>query len=395
LFLSQGLSSAGFIAAFTVNALVAVDLTGRTAMAGVPGALYVFGQACGAMVWGVSMEWTGRRRGLAFGQVLGVIGSAIAMAAVVDRSFLFFLGGLILVGMARSAVDLGRFAAAEVHLPSDRGRAIATVVLGSTVGAIFGPLLVGPTGRLAAAAGVSELAGPYGVGLVGLVLAALLIFTGLRPDPRDIGRELARLSPESVPSHGTRPLAEILRQPGVVVAMVSVVFAQLVMMVPMSITSVHMKAHQHPLTAVSVVISAHTLGMFAFSLISGRLTDRWGRGPVIVLGSAVLILACLMAAPSTRLLPLVAALFLLGLGWNFAYVAGSTLLADQLSPKERAKTQGCNDLLLNLASAASQIGSGIIYASGGFGVMGLAAAAAAVVPLTLAIWWQVAATHKR
>ena len=395
LFLSQGLSSAGFIAAFTVNALVAVDLTGRTAFAGVPGALYVVGQACGALVWGFSMERTGRRLALAFGQVLGVIGSALAMAAVVNRGFLWFLSGLFLVGMARSAVDLGRFAAAEVHLPAERGRAIATVVLGSTVGAIFGPLLVGPTGRLAAAAGVSELAGPYGVGLIGLVLAALLIFTGLRPDPRDIGRELARLAPESVSSQATRRLAEIIRQPGVVVATGSMVFAQLVMIVPMSITSVHMTAHQHPLTAVSLVISAHTLGMFAFSLLSGRLTDRWGRGPVIILGSTLLILSCLLAAPSISLVPLIVALFLLGLGWNFAYVAGSALLADQLSPTERAKTQGVNDLLLNLASAASQLASGVVYAGGGFGVMGLAAAAAAVVPLTLAIWWQVAAPHKR
>ena len=394
LFLSQALSSAGFIAAFTVNALVAVDLTGRTAMAGVPGALYVLGQACGAVIWGLSMERLGRRRALAFGQVIGVIGSTIAMAAVVDRSFAFFLGGLVLVGVARSAVDLGRFAAAEVHLPAERGRAISNVVLGSTVGAVFGPLLVGPTGQLALGAGFAELAGPYGVGCGVLALAAALIFSGLRPDPRDIGRELALAHPESAPVQTTRSLAEILRQPGVVVAMVSVVFAQLVMMVPMSITSVHMKAHEHPLTAVSLVISAHTLGMFAFSIISGRLTDRWGRGPVIILGSAVMILSCLMAAPSISLLPLLAALFLLGLGWNFAYVAGSTLLADQLSPGERAKTQGCNDLLLNLASAASQIGSGVIYASGGFGIMGLAAAAAAVVPLVLAIWWQVAGGQK-
>jgi predicted MFS family arabinose efflux permease len=267
-------------------------------------------------------------------------------------------------------------------------------VLGSTVGAIFGPLLVGPTGQLAVWAGLTELAGPYGVGCGVLALAAMLIFSGLRPDPRDIGRELARTHPESAPAQTTRSLAEIVRQPGVVVAMVSVVFAQLVMMVPMSITSVHMKAHQHPLTAVSVVISAHTLGMFAFSLISGRLTDRWGRAPVIILGSAVMILSCLMAAPAISLLPLVAALFLLGLGWNFAYVAGSTLLSDQLSPRERAKTQGCNDLLLNLASAASQIGSGVIYASGGFGIMALAAAAAAVVPLALAVWWQVAGRHE-
>ena len=395
LFLSQGLSSAGFIAAFTVNALVAVDLTGRTAMAGVPGALYVLGQACGAVIWGFSMERIGRRRALALGQVIGVIGSAIAMAAVVDRSFVFFLGGLVLVGVARSAVDLGRFAAAEVHLPTERGRAISNVVLGSTVGAVFGPLLVGPTGQLALWAGFAELAGPYGVGCGVLALAAALIFSGLRPDPRDIGRELARFHPDSVPVQTTRSLMEILRQPGVIVAMTSVVFAQLVMMVPMSITSVHMKAHQHPLTAVSLVISAHTLGMFAFSLISGRLTDRWGRSPVIILGSAVMILSCLMAMPSIRLVPLLAALFLLGLGWNFAYVAGSTLLADQLSPGERAKTQGCNDLLLNLASAASQIGSGVVYASGGFGIMSLAAAAAAVVPLALAIWWQVAGSRER
>jgi MFS family permease len=162
----------------------------------------------------------------------------------------------------------------------------------------------------------------------------------------------------------------------------------MVMMVPMSITSVHMKDHHHALTAVSVVISAHTLGMYAFSIISGRMTDRWGRGRVIILGSAVLTLSCLMAAPSVRLLPLAVALFLLGLGWNFAYVAGSTLLADQLSPGERAKTQGFNDLLLNLASAASQIGSGVVYAAGGFGVMGFAAGALALVPLILAIWWQ-------
>ena len=395
LFLSQGLSSAGFIAAFTVNALVGVDLTGRTALAGVPGAFYVVGMACGALVWGWSMEWLGRRRGLAFGQILGVVGSGVVMAAVVRRSLFWFLPGLVLVGMARAAVDLGRFAAAEVHLPAERGRAISNVVLGSTVGAVFGPLLVGPTGRLAAAAGFPELAGPYGVGFVGLVLAALLIGAGLRPDPRDIGRELARLKPESAPLQATRSLAQIVWQPGVVVAMGSMVFAQLVMVVPMSITSVHMTAHRHPLSAVSVVIAAHTLGMFAFSTLSGRMTDRWGRGRAIMLGSALLILSCLLAAPSTNLLPLVAALFLLGLGWNFAYVAGSTLLADQLSPKERAKTQGFNDLLLNLASAASQLASGVVYASGGYGVMGLAAAAAAAVPLALGTWWQTTLTHKR
>jgi len=95
-----------------------------------------------------------------------------------------------------------------------------------------------------------------------------------------------------------------------------------------------------------------------------------------------------MAAPSTGLVALMVALFLLGLGWNFAYVAGSTLLSDQLSPGERAKTQGFNDMLLNLTSAASQLISGVVYSVGGYGIMALAAAAASLVPLILTIWWQ-------
>ena len=388
LFLSQSFSSAAFIAAFTVNALVGVDLSGKQAMAGVPGGLLVAGQACGAMVWGFTMERIGRRLGLALGQVVGVVGSVIAVAAVVDRYFPFFLFGLFLIGMARSAVDLGRFAAAEVYLPAKRGRAISNVVLGSTVGAIFGPLLVGPMGRLATWAGYPEFAGAYIVGGAVLVVAAILIFSGLKPDPRDIGRELARIHPASIPREATRSLGEIVRQPGVIVAMVTMAFAQMVMVVPMSITSVHMKVHQHPLTAVSLVISAHTFGMYAFSVLSGRMADQRGRGQVMILGSTVMILSCLMGAPSVNLLPLAVALFLLGLGWNFAYVAGSALLADQLSPGERAKTQGFNDLLLNLSSGASQIGSGVVFAVGGYGIMGLAAAAAAVVPLGLAIWWQ-------
>jgi MFS family permease len=176
----------------------------------------------------------------------------------------------------------------------------------------------------------------------------------------------------------------------VIVAVSCVVLAQMVMVVPMSITSVHMKAHQHPLGALSLVISSHTLGMYAFSMISGRMTDRWGRGQVIILGSVVMLLSCLMAAPSIALIPLIVALFLLGLGWNFAYVAGSALLADQLAPAERAKTQGFNDLLLNLASAASQVVSGVLYAVGGYEMMALVAAAASMVPLSLAIWWQAA-----
>jgi MFS family permease len=395
LFLSQGLSSAGFIAAFTVNAIVAVNLSGKTSMAGLPGALYVLGQAFGALMLGLSMERTGRRKGLAFGQIIGVIGSAMAINAIFNHSFIFFLVGLVLVGIARAAVDLGRFAAAEVHLPAERGRAISYVVLGSTVGAVVGPLLVGPTGRMAIVAGFPELAGPYSVSFFGLILAAGLILVGLRPEPRDIGREISSWQEDSHSLKTARTLREIIKEPSVSLAVISMVFAQMVMVVPMSITSVHMKTHDHPLTAVSIVVSAHTLGMFAFSILSGKLTDKWGRGPVIILGSTLLILSCLMAAPSEKFLPLLIALFLLGLGWNLAYVAGSTLLADQLAPEERAKAQGFNDLLLNLGSAASQVGSGVVYAFGGYLVMGVSAAIMATVPLIAALWWRKVVAQKQ
>ncbi len=389
LFLVQSLSSAGFIAVFTVNALVGAELSGQPALAGVPETVRVLGQAFAALAWGYTMERIGRRRGLAMGQVVGVIGSGIAGGAVIARSFPLFLVGLALMGMARASADLGRFAAAEVHLPAQRGRAISNVVLGGTIGSVVGPLLVGPTGLWSLRIGFPEMAGPYSVGFLFWGVAGILVFIGLRPDPRDVGRELARLNPHTVPHLGrTRALSEILRQPGVIVAIVTVVFAQMVMITLMVMTSVHMKVHHHPLTAVSLVISVHTLGMYAFSIISGRLTDRWGRGQVIILGSGLLIVSCLMAIPSTNLLPLAIALFLLGLGWNFAYVAGSTLLADQLSPTERAKTQGFNDLLLGFGAAAGSFGSGVIFAASGYGALGLVAASATLVPLGLALWWQ-------
>jgi MFS family permease len=148
-----------------------------------------------------------------------------------------------------------------------------------------------------------------------------------------------------------------------------------------------MRGHHHDLIDISVVISSHTFGMYAFSIVSGRLADRWGRGPVILTGSATLIMACLAATISPDVLPLGVALFLLGLGWNFCYVGGSTLLADQLSPLERARTQGANDLLVGLASAVGSLGSGFIFAALGYNVMAFVSAGFALIPFVVAAIW--------
>jgi MFS family permease len=157
----------------------------------------------------------------------------------------------------------------------------------------------------------------------------------------------------------------------------------------MVITPLHMRQHQHSLTSISFVISAHVVGMYLFSVFSGRLADRWGRGPVIVAGAAILTLAALGAPLSAAVVPISLALFLVGLGWNLCYVGGSSLLADQLTPAERGRTQGFNDLLIGLASAAGSFGSGLVFAAVGFATMGLVAAGVAVILLSLTAWSRV------
>jgi MFS family permease len=148
-----------------------------------------------------------------------------------------------------------------------------------------------------------------------------------------------------------------------------------------------MEDMKHGLGDVSLVFSAHTIGMYAFSLLSGRLIDRWGRRPVILLGAGVLLLACLTAPLTGDTIPLAVSLLLLGLGWNFCFVAGSTLLADQLSPAERGRTQGFNDLVVGLASAVASFGSGLVSARFGYAGVGLAGAALSLFPFLFVARW--------
>jgi MFS family permease len=388
LFLAQCFGSAGFIAAATINSLAGAKLSGQPAWAGVPSGVYQVGSALAAFGWGYAMDRIGRRGGLFIGLVLGVLGAGAAGAALLASSFWLFLGGMVLMGAANSALQLSRFAAAEVHPPDERGRAISNVVVGGTAGAIFGPLMVGPMSDWAKQFQWDELSGPYVAGALLFGLAAVVVFIWLRPDPRDIGRAISKLYPtESGSDAQTRPIRALLRLPAVVVAMTAMIAGQFTMVALMIITSLHMQDSHHPLSAISFVISSHTFGMYAFSIFSGQLIDRWGRAPVILLGAATLILASLTAPLSPDVLPISVALFLLGLGWNFCYVGGSTLLADQLSPAERARTQGFNDLLIGLTSAVGSLGSGIVFAYSGYAAMGLVGAGAAAIPLVLTFWW--------
>jgi len=253
---------------------------------------------------------------------------------------------------------------------------------------VAGPLIVGPSGRWAQAAGLNELAGPYLVALVILAVAALGTYAWLRPDPRDVGRKMAEKHPEPTAHRGpARSVFEILRTPAASVAVLAMALSQMVMVMLMVATSPYMMMHQHDLTGISFVIAAHAFGMFAFSSVSGSLTDRWGRGWVIVTGAGLLVVACMLAPLSPSILGLSAALFLLGLGWNLCFVGGSTLLSDLLSPAERAKTQGASDLLIGLSTAAASLGSGLIFAFTSYTALAMVGVAVSLVPLGLAAWW--------
>jgi MFS family permease len=388
MFATQSLARAAFIACGTVSALVGIQLSGDAAWAGVPAAMLQLAGAFAALVVGATTERIGRRRGLALGLGVGVLGMGVAAGAIAAHALLLFLGGLALMGVASAAMQLGRFAVAEVHPPERRGRAISNVVIGGAIGSVVGPLIVGPSGRWAQRAGVNELAGPFLAALVILAVAALGIVVWLKPDPRDVGRKMAEKHPEPTAHQGpARSIYHILRTPATSVAVLAMALSQMVMVMVMVITTPYMVMHQHTLTDLSLVISAHTFGMFAFSFVSGRLTDRWGRGWVILTGAGMLALACALAPLSSGVLPLSAILFLLGLGWNFCFVGGSTLLSDQLSPTERAKTQGVNDLLIGLATAAASLGSGLMFAFTSYAVMGVVGVVLSLVPLALTGWW--------
>jgi len=388
LFTTQSLASASFIASSTLNSIVGKELSNNPSWAGVPMAIYLVFNAMSAFGWGYVYDAIGRRLGMVTGLLLGVTGSSIAFIAIKDGSFNEFMLGMVFLGMSRSATDLGRYAAAEVNPPDQRGRAISNVVLGGTIGAVIGPLAAGNAGKIVIPWGINELGGAYFVMIFLFAIGAAVIFFGLKPDPRDVGRELAKLYPHARTGSGVvRTVMEIYREPAVRVAAVSMLFGQMVMVLVMVITSLHMRDHKHGLTDISLVISSHTFGMFAFSIFSGRLADRWGRERVILIGSTTLILACVAATFSPDVLPLGVALFLLGLGWNFCFVGGSTLLSDQLSPLERSRIQGFNDFVVGLAAALGSLESGFIFSTLGYNLMAYVSAAVAFIPLIVVLFW--------
>jgi MFS family permease len=383
------LGSTGHIAAVTVATIVATQLAGgMTAWSGAPGATVVLGAAAGAVGLSAVMVRRGRRFGLALGYVVSVIGALMATFAIIGSSLPVLLVGTVLVGFGNASNQLSRYTAADLAPPARRASAIGLVVWGATIGAVVGPNLVAPAGKVALALGLPELSGAYLVPILFVGAAALLSFALLRPDPYELADASSRHDVAGAGDASTAvSVASVLARPNVPVAIIALVAGQFVMVLIMTMTPLHMAGHGHDLTAVGIVISGHTFGMFGLSPISGRLTDRYGSVPVILAGLQIVAVASILAAvaPPDGGALLFVALFLLGFGWNLGYVAGSALLTTGLSLAERTRVQGLTDGLIWSSAAVASLGSGIVLAYAGYAILGLLGAALVVGPTLLVV----------
>ena len=386
---SQSLFSAAMIMTATVNSIIVVQLAHNNKQwAGVPLTLAVVGAALIAYPMGRFMDRTGRRVGLSLGYLFGITSTLLGGLAIVNQSLPLFLVGVFGFGMTpKGVIDLGRYAAAEASPAHRRARAVSWVVLAGTAGSVVGPGLIDVTSSLASRAAIPTLSGPWFAATLSFGLSLVIIHLFLRPDPQAIGQQLATQE-RAFPSHqtgGGRPYKEILSDPRAKLATGALIFGQLGMIMVMVITPVHMHSHQHTLASISWVIMAHTLGMFGLSFITGWLVDKLGRAKIILIGGLILTVACLTAPFSNSVPWLALSLFLLGLGWNFCFVAGSTLLSDVLRSEEKGRVQGLTDTMVNIASGVGSASSGLIFAALGFTIMSWLTIVIGLMPVILVI----------
>jgi MFS family permease len=398
LVLAQVLSGAGLAAGITVGALLAQDMLGTAGLAGLPSALFTIGSAGAAVVVGRLSQRSGRRVGLAVGYAVGAVGAlGVLLAAVADSVPLLFIA-LFVYGAGTATNLQARYAGADLAPPHRKARAVSTVLVATTLGAVAGPNLVTVTGSVAEAWGIPRLAGPFGLAALAYGAAALVLVLLLRPDPLLLARklgatELDATEQEEQVAANTGDSAESPVQvasgmpAGVRLGAAVMVVTQAVMVAVMTMTPVHLQHHGHGTAAIGVVIAVHIAAMYLPSPLSGWLVDRHGPRVVSALAALTLLGAGLVAglAPAGAVWALTLGLALLGLGWSLGLVAGTTLLSRDLPLHNRARTQGNVDVLVAIAGAGGGALSGAVVAGASYTALALGGGALALCLLPLVL----------
>ncbi len=388
-----GIAVAGSMPA---GALLAISLTDSEAFAGLVQTAGVLGAAIFALPLARIALTKGRRPALASGYGLGIIGAILVIAGAVSRQIALVLIGSLFVGVASAASLQARYAATDLALPQNRARSLSYVVWATTIGAVLGPNLLNFSGSVGMSLGLPQLSGPYVIAGIALTFAVVVLMVALRPDPFQLATKLRQdQDPGTKIQHPKlRDGIEHLRtRPRAVLGIGAISIGQVVMIMVMVMTPVYMARVDVTLQLIGLVISVHVAGMYAFSPLVGTAVDHFGRVPMILAGVVILTASCIISAlaPADNVVILGIGLFLLGLGWSFTLIAGSTLVTDSVEANERPSVQGLSDLAMNAVGALGGVAAGIIMWWGGFGWL----CALAILPLIcLAIWISIPACRK-
>jgi MFS family permease len=374
---------AGTVAA---GSLLVSSISNSETLAGLSQTTSVLGAAAMAIPLAKLTQRGGRRLGLSVGYSVGLVGAGFAIFGGSQQILIAMLFGTFLVGAASASGYQARFAATDLADDANRSRQLSYVVWGSTIGAVTGPNLMGPSGAFAEALRLPKLVGPYILALIALGLGTLVIRLFLKPDPY---LTAANLRPQSEEHHellsARKTLKLISKNPTALFAIAAIAIGHVAMVSVMVMTPVHMAHVDVTLTVIGLVISIHIVGMYAFSPIVGILSDRMGRRWVIQIGVLILLASCLVSglADAHNSIQLGFGLFLLGLGWSCTLIAGSALLSESVETDLQPSSQGASDLLMILMGAGGGAMAGIVIGTLGYGWLCLFAA---VPILVLGIW---------
>lgn len=413
LVVTQAVGGIGVSSAIAVAALLARDVSGSEQLAGLVQTGQVLGAAVAAAALAALMARRGRRPGLTLGYLIGAFGALLCIAAGTWRSFPLLLVGAVLLGAITASNNQSRYAAVDLAVPARRGRDLSTVVWATTIGSVLGPNLTGPGTVIAGWLHLPALVGPFVISLTAMLATAAFMAVRLRPDPLLFGRAHpvamqpapadqvrqedavpadvppadATGAPASAPEDFSGAWQVIRHTPLVLLAVVAMALTYAVMVAVMVMTPIHMDHGGASLEVIGVVISAHVLGMYAFSPLVGMAVDRWGSPPLIAAGGLVtlsaLVLAGLSAAGAS--IGLGVGLFLLGLGWSLGTVAASTMLTAVTPAQWRPQVQGAADLTTGFVAAGFGAVAGVVVGTAGYGWLNAGASVLAFGTVVVAV----------
>jgi MFS family permease len=369
-----------------VASLTLVRVVHVEGLLGLGPAIVLASGALAALPAGLLMDRMGRVPVLAGGFSCGLAGCLLAALGSARGWAPAVLAGLMLVGAANATGLLARTAAADMYPAERRARGIALVLFGSVFGAILGPAVFSPllAGRPLDGDALSTLWLAAG----GFMVAGLAIVLSVRPDPKHIAEQLARagLREEVDPPApaAAAPLRELLLRPGVIPALIAAQASFAVMVAVMNLTgAIVVDHHHHGADNVFPIIGAHVIGMFGLIIVVGDIVDAIGRTRALAGGLLLMAASAISLLWITGVAASMVALFTLGLGWNFSFVAATAVLSDITAPSERGKLLGFNDLLAGLTGAGLALLGGLALTALGVAALAIGGAALVVLP---ALW---------